>query len=315
VVQPVSPKQHSSNLSSVNSLPLNQQVIWVTGASAGIGAALPIVLAKQYPGVRLVLAARSIEKLNLVVSACQQAGAEAVAFPTDMAQPEQVQALAEKALQYFGRVDALINNAGYGQMGPVELIPTAAVKQQFDVNLLGTITLIQAVIPVMRQQGGGRIINVSSLGGRVAFPLGGLYSASKFALEGLSDALRMELEPFNIRVSVIEPGPVKTDFFATAEQQLQQTIPDLNNTPYWAALQNLEPLNQRLMQQSWSAERVAEVIIQALRDRNPKPRYIAATGGRVMLWLMTKILPTKAVDTFWQRFYGIDRIKQTWQQL
>lgn len=291
-----------------------QQVILVTGASTGIGAALPVVLAARYPGIRLVLAARSVEKLEAIAATCRQSGAEVLVVPTDMAQPEQVKALAAAALEKFGRIDALVSNAGYGQMGPIELIPTEAVRQQFDVNLLGAITLIQTVIPVMRQQGGGRIITVSSLGGRVAFPLGGLYSASKFALEGLSDALRMELEPFNIRVSVVEPGPVKTDFFSVASQQMQQAVVNPLETPYRAALQNLDALNQRLMGQAWSSERVAWVIVKALSDRQPKPRYVAATGGSIMLWLMTKMLPTRAVDTFWQRFYGIDRIKQEWQK-
>lgn len=292
---------------------LGQQVILITGASTGIGAALPVVLASQYPGIRLVLAARSVEKLEAIATTCRQARAEVYVAPTDMAQPEQVKALAAITLEKFGRIDALVSNAGYGQMGPIELIPTEAVRQQFDVNLLGAITLIQAVIPVMRQQGGGRIITVSSLGGRVAFPLGGLYSASKFALEGLSDTLRMELEPFNIRVSVVEPGPVKTDFFSVANQQMQQAVVNPLQTPYRAALQNLDALNQRLMGQAWSSERVAHVIVKALRDRRPKPRYIAATGGSIMIWLMTKVLPTKAVDTFWQRFYGINLIKREWQ--
>lgn len=293
---------------------LGQQVILITGASAGIGAALPVLLAKRYPKVRLVLAARSVDKLEAVAEICRQAGAEVYVVPTDMAKTEQVKALAAAALQKYGRVDVLVNNAGYGQMGPIELIPSEAVRQQFDVNLLGTITLTQALIPVMRQQGGGRIINVSSLGGRVAFPLGGLYSASKFGLEGLSDALRMELEPFNIRVSVVEPGPVMTEFFTTASQQMQQYVANPLETPYRAALQRLDQLNQRLKQQAWSSEQVAQVIIKALNARHPKPRYIAATGGEVMLWLMTKVLPTKLVDQFWQRFYGIHLIKKDWQQ-
>ncbi len=293
---------------------LEQQVILITGASTGIGAALAVLLASRYPGIRLGLAARSLERLETVAATCRQAGAEVCVVPTDMAQPEQVKALAAKVLQQFGRVDALVSNAGYGQMGPIELVPTEAVEQQFKVNLLGAITLIQAVIPVMRAQRGGRIITVSSLGGRVAFPLGGLYSASKFALEGLSDALRMELEPFNIKVSVIEPGPVATDFFEAANQQLEKSIANLAETPYGAAVQNLDSLNQRLTRQAWSPEQVADVIIKALQANYPKPRYIAATGGSILLWLMTKVLPTKAVDIFWQRFYGVHLIKQQWQQ-
>ena len=188
------------------------QVVLITGASAGIGAALAQALAARYPGVRLVLAARNVEKLEVVSAQCRQAGAEVLTLGTDMAQPEQAQALAEKAIAHFGPVDVLVNNAGYGQLGPAELIPIAACKNQLDVNVLGPLALTQALIPGMRDRGGGRIINVSSIAGRTAFPFGGLYSASKFALEALSDALRMELEPFNIHVSVIEPGPVSTNF-------------------------------------------------------------------------------------------------------
>ncbi len=289
--------------------PMNQQVILITGASAGIGAALPELLAHKYPGIRLILAARSLDSLNAVAETCRQAGAEVCVVPTDMAQTDQVKALAQKTLDQFSRIDALVNNAGYGQMGPIESVSTELVRQQFEVNLLGVITLIQAVIPVMRQQGGGRIVNVSSIGGRVAFPLGGLYSTSKFALEGLSDALRMELEPFNIAVSVIEPGPVKTNFFDRASQQMQQAVDDPTQSPYSPALTQMDDLNHRLLKMAWTPEQVAEVIVKALSDRKPKPRYVAATGGDIMLALMTKLLPTRLVDRFWQRFYGIDRIR------
>lgn len=292
-----------------------EQVILITGASTGIGAALAKVLSSRFPGVRLVLAARSADKLEEIAVDCRKAGADVLVVPTDLTQTEQVAALAQSALNQFGRVDALVNNAGYGQMGPIELITEQAVQRQFTVNLLAPIALIRTVIPVMRNQGRGRIINVSSIGGRLAFPLGGLYSASKFALEGLSDALRMELEPFNISVSVIEPGPVRTEFFGVARNQSEQVITDPLNTPYRSAIQKLESLEQQVDRQAWSAEQVAEVIVRALSDRRPKPRYLAATGGNLLIWLMTKVLPTRLVDSFWQRFYGIDRVARDWQKL
>ncbi|MEP0868395.1 SDR family oxidoreductase [Trichocoleus desertorum AS-A10] len=293
--------------------PLAEQVVLITGASTGIGAALARVLAAKFFGIRLVLAARSAEKLETVATECRKAGAEVLAVPTDIAQIEQGQALAQTAIDKFGRVDALVNNAGYGQMGPLEMVPVLATRRQFEVNLLGPLALTQALIPVMRHQGGGRIINISSLGGRLAFPFGGLYSASKFALEGLSDALRMELEPFNIQVSVVEPGPVSTDFFGVVATAVEEAVPDPQNTPYRAAFEKLEKLEQQTSSRAWSAERVADVIIQALSDRRPRPRYLAATGGGILLFLMTKLLPTWAVDKFWQRFYGIDRVAKDWQ--
>ena len=293
---------------------LSEQVVLITGASAGIGAALAKLLAERFMGIRLVLAARSVEKLETVATICRLAGAEVLAVPTDLEKIEQVEALAQAAIAQFGRVDALVNNAGYGQMGPVELIPSVAAQRQFQINLLGPLALIRALVPMMRDSGGGRIINISSLGGRLAFPFGGLYSASKFALEGLSDALRMELAPFNIKVSVIQPGPVSTDFFVVAAQAVDETVATPDNTPYRAAFEKLKGLEKQTSSRAWTSERVAEVIVRALTDQHPRPRYMAATGGNFLIFLMTKVLPTTVVDTFWQRFYGIHLVAKDWQQ-
>jgi short-subunit dehydrogenase len=292
---------------------LSQQVVLITGASSGIGAALAHTLARQFPGIRLSLAARRLEKLEAIADACRQLGADVLVVPTDLMEIEQVEGLAHKTLEHFGQVNALVNNAGYGQMGPVELIPTHAVQRQFAVNVIAPIALTRILIPTFRAQGGGRIVNVSSLGGRLAFPFGGLYSASKFALEGLSDALRMELEPFNIQVSVIEPGPVQTGFFEVANSGVEEAIANPLETPYQAAFAKLEALEVRMKRQIWSSERVATVIVRALSDRHPRPRYVAATGGDILLFVMTKLLPTWMVDRFWQRFYGIDLVAQDWQ--
>ncbi len=293
---------------------LSEQVVLITGASAGIGAALAKLLAERFMGIRLVLAARSVEKLETVATLCRKAGAEVLAVPTDLEKIEQVEALAQAAIAQFGRVDALVNNAGYGQMGPVELIPSVAAQRQFQINLLGPLALIRALVPMMRDSGGGRIINISSLGGRLAFPFGGLYSASKFALEGLSDALRMELAPFNIKVSVIQPGPVSTDFFVVAAQAVDETVATPDNTPYRAAFEKLKGLEKQTSSRAWTSERVAEVIVRSLTDQHPRPRYMAATGGNFLIFLMTKVLPTTVVDTFWQRFYGIHLVAKDWQQ-
>ncbi|NJL19720.1 MAG: SDR family oxidoreductase [Leptolyngbyaceae cyanobacterium SM1_3_5] len=289
------------------------QVVLITGASYGIGAGLARQLANRFTGIRLILAARSFDRLEEIAADCRKAGAEVLVIPTDMTQTEQVQALAAKAIAQFGRVDAIVSNAGYGQMGPVELIPAEATERQFQVNVFGPLTLIRALIPTMRSQGGGRIILISSLGGRMAFPFGGMYSASKFALESLGDVLRMELEPFKIRVSIVEPGPVQTEFFSVVNQAVAETITDPQNTPYRSAFAKLEHLDRQVNSRAWSCERVADVIIRALSDRRPRPRYVAATGGSILLFLMTKVLPTWFTDRFWQRFYGINLVAKEWQ--
>ena len=289
-------------------IPLSQQVVLITGASNGIGAALAETLAKQHSGIRLVLASRNVELLEAVANKCRQVGGDVLVIPTDMGQTEQVKALAKNALEHYERVDIVINNAGYGQMGPIELIPSEAAKEQFAVNFHGALTLIQALIPIMRSQGGGKIFNVSSLGGRIPFPAAGMYSCSKFALEALSDVLRMELKAFNIRVSVIEPGPVVTDFFRAAWDKVKTDIPQYDKTIYAPVFKNIEAIDSQLDLLGWSASKTADKIAKIATRSRPRPRYILATGGNVLVFLMTKILPTWVRDEFWRRFYSIHEI-------
>ncbi len=289
---------------------LTQQVVLITGASGGIGAAAAQILSQRHPGVSLVLAARRLPALEQVAVQCQAAGARVLVMPTDMADLDQVKALAAKALDHFGRVDALVNNAGYGQMGPLELVPPGQVQQQFAVNFFGPVALVQALVPSMRDHGGGRIVNISSVVGRLALPFASLYSASKFALEGLSDSLRIELAPFNIRVCLVEPGPVATEFFTVAAQRLEQAIPDLSVTPYRGAGTRLKSIDGR--KGAWPAERVAQVILQALEDPRPRSRYPALTGGFLTLGLLTRVLPVAVVDSLLGRFYGVDQVAEDW---
>lgn len=292
---------------------LAQSVVLITGASTGIGAALAKGLAGRYPGVRLVLAARSRDKLETIAAHCQTAGADTLIVPTDLAQIDQAQNLAHQALAQFGQVDVLVNNAGYGQMGPLELMTPEHCQRQYAVNLIGPLALTQQLIPSMRDRGGGRIINISSIGGRTAFPLGGLYSSSKFALEAISDVLRMELEPFNIKVSVIEPGAVHNEFIDVAKHGVDLAVPNAQNTPYHAALVKLGNLDKHTKATAWTSEQVVDVILRALNANNPRPRYVAATAGGFLVFMLTKLLPTRAVDRFWQHFYGIDQVAKDWK--
>lgn len=288
--------------------PLAERVVLITGASTGIGAALAKLLANRAPGIKLALAARRLDKLEQLASICEGAGAKTLVVPADLSDVSQARSLVDKVFQVFGRVDVLVNNAGYGQMGPIELVPIPAVERQLKVNLVAPIALVQALIPAMREQGCGRIINISSIGGRLSFPLGGVYSASKFALEAVSDALRMELQPFNIDISLIEPGPVQTEFFKVAQLESLDNAEFPKDTPYQPAFDHLEGFEERMKATTWSSERVAETIYKAIAATKPRPRYLAATGGEFLLFLMEKVLPTRIVDAFWQKVYGIDRI-------
>lgn len=295
---------------------LSQQVVLITGASAGIGAALAQALARQFSGVRLILSARRKNELESVAESCRQAGAEVAVLECDLADSDRVRVLGRDALATWGRIDSLVNNAGYGQMTPIELTTPEMARRQFAVNFHAPLLLSQAAIPAMRSQGGGRIVNISSFGGRMAFPVEGIYSCSKFALEALSDVLRMELGGFNIQVSVVEPGPVITDFFESSLAGWRKLLfqnPSLEATLYAPASGKLENIERQLQQLGWTPERVAGVILRALSDRSPRPRYIAATGGQIFVPLMAKWLPTSWRDRFWKHFYGIDLVEKEWQ--
>ena len=287
---------------------LENKVVLITGASSGIGSALALELAKRDSAVKLVLAARNNSKLETIANNCREHGAEVLVIPTDLAETAQVKKLAQKAIAQFQTVDILVNNAGYGQMGPIELIPPEAAKRQFAVNFHGALTLTQALIPVMRQQKSGRIINVSSLGGRIPFPVAGMYSCSKFALEALSDVLRMELTAFGIKVVVVEPGPVVTDFFRVAWEEVKKTIPNYADTPYAPVFSNIESIDSQLDLLGWTAEKTARKMLKIMNKNNPRSRYILATGGNTLVFLMNKVLPISLRDAFWKRFYGVHKI-------
>lgn len=287
---------------------LTNKIVLITGASSGIGAALAEILAVRHSGICLILTSRNQAKLEEVAKKCRENNAEVALIYSDLSQLEQVKSLAQKAIALYGKVDILVNNAGYGQMGAVELIPSTAAQEQFAVNFHAPLILAQELIPVMRSQGRGKIINISSLGGLIPFPAAGIYSCSKFALEALSDVLRMELKAFNIQVVVIEPGPVITDFFKAAWQKVQETILNYDQTPYAPIFKNIEAIDKQLDLLGWSAEKTAKAIAKIIAKPNPKPRYILATGGKTLVFMMNKVLPLWVRDEFWRRFYGLHKI-------
>ncbi|MEO0853952.1 MAG: SDR family oxidoreductase [Cyanobacteria bacterium J06648_11] len=282
---------------------LEGKVVLVTGASSGIGEAIALEVAAQK--AKVVLAARREGVLNTVADLVSKRGGTPLVVPTDMTDSQQVETLAAKAIDAFGAVDVLVNNAGYGQMGPIEEVNEAAVRQQFDVNVFGLLTLTRAVVPGMRDRREGRIINLSSVAGRISMPFMGIYNASKFAVEALSDALRVELAPFGIQTIVIQPGPVETEFFRIAEQEAAAAV-DLETSPYAEALERMaETMDTSSM--AWTAERTAKLIVKAMTEDNPSDRYAAFNGGKMMLGLFESI-PTGLSDRLYANAFGLDRL-------
>ena len=270
-------------------------VALVTGASSGIGRATALLLAKT--GYRVFATVRSEAKEAPL-------RAEAGALPIeilrlDLADEAAATRTVQEVLRRAGRIDVLVNNAGYAKLGAVEDLPRDDLRHQFEVNVFGAMQLCREVIPTMRAQHSGRIVNVSSLAGKVSVPLMGAYCASKFALEGFSDALRAELKPAGIRVAIVEPGPVATNFNRLARKESHVI---LQSPSAWAAVY------ARLRQESqerWAAtsEQVARTIRRAARSNHPRSRYRVRFFESLAAGFVS-VIPRGALDWLLIRYTG-----------
>ncbi len=218
----------------------------------------------------------------------------AILHQVDLRQSEEINAFVSNIIASSGRVDVLVNSAGYGFFGAVEDVPMAAAKEQLEVNLFAVAQMIQAVLPVMRKQRSGKILNISSTGGKSALPLGGWYHASKFALEGLSDSLRSEVRPFGIDVVVVEPGGVKTEWGGIMVDNLMQTS---GAGPYKLMVERLRDTvaGKQIENMSASPQEIGALIARIAETRKPKARYVAPFHAKLILF-MNWLLCDKASD-------------------
>jgi NAD(P)-dependent dehydrogenase (short-subunit alcohol dehydrogenase family) len=212
-------------------------------------------------------------------------------------------ALVETIIADTGRIDVLVNNAGYGLYGALEDVPIEQARRQFEVNVFGLARLIQLVLPQMRAQRDGYIVNISSMGGKIWEPLGSWYHASKFAVEGLSDSLRVEVAEFGIKVVIIEPGTIRSEWSGIAADNLDATSAD---TPYVRQAKlvggGLRAVDRLPM--AAGPEVVAEVIAKAVQDPKPRTRYPAGGGARGIL-LAERILSDRGFDRLIQLGYRL----------
>lgn len=262
---------------------MSSKVAIVTGASSGIGAATARRLHAR--GYTVYAAARRLE----LMAPLAQAGVRPV--HVDLTDDTSVSEFVSRVLAECGRVDVLVNNAGYGSLGALEDVPMAEARRQFDVNVFGLARLIQLVVPHMREQRSGRIINVSSIGGKVHVPLCIWYHATKFAVEGLSDALRLELAPFGIDVVVIEPGAINTEWHAVAAENLQAMSGHGGYAGDAAAL-------GRILSAAGFASRpevIANTIVRAAQARRPRTRYAVGLGAKPVIFARW-LLPDRVFD-------------------
>lgn len=267
---------------------MTQRTILITGCSSGIGLASARVMKAR--GWRVLATARRDQDLAMLEG---DAGVEAL--PLELADAGSIAACADAALaRTDGRLDALFNNAAFGQVGAVEDLPAELLRRQLEVNVVGTHDLTRRLIPAMRRAGHGRIVMCSSVLGLVAVPYRGAYCASKFALEALSDSLRLELAASGIRVVLIEPGPIRTRFVESALSNFKGTIDiegSAHRDTYRARLQAMEAGGRATFK--LEPEAVAAKLVAAVESRHPKaryyvtvPTYIAAASKRLLpSWL------------------------------
>ena len=256
----------------------------VTGASSGIGFATAHHLLRH--GWRVVAAARRVEAMAPL------AREGATVMQLDLADASSRRLMVNRVLSEQGVIDALVNNAGYGHIGPMETIDLGDARSMFEVNLFGLMGLTQEVLPCMRERCRGRIVNVSSMAGEVATPGSGWYAASKFALEGISDALRMELKPFGIDVVVIQPGLIRTAF---AEVSAPSRQAELDSVVYGPMMRRISDAWDKVYRGASAPDIVARTIRLALEASRPKARYACGHQAAISM-LAHRLLPTRLWD-------------------
>lgn len=265
-----------------------RRVALVTGASSGIGETTARHLLDA--GFVVYGASRRADRMADLATA----GVQTVAL--DVTDEGSAARAVSDILAEHGRIDVLVNNAGYGSYGALEDVPMHEARAQIDVNLFGLAHLTQLVLPSMRSQRRGTVINIASMGGQFATPLGAWYHASKYAVEGLSDALRLELKPFGINVVIIEPGSIRTAWGAIAADKLRTTS---GNGPYrdqaTAVAAALESSSQPRAPRTSPPEVVARAVTRAATARRPRARYRIGYGARPLV-LLSNILPTRTFD-------------------
>jgi NADP-dependent 3-hydroxy acid dehydrogenase YdfG len=273
----------------------NAKVVLITGCSSGIGHATAERLAKN--GYAVYATARRPESIeDLKASGCKT-------LALDVTDEDSMKGAVAEVERAEGAVDALVNNAGYSQSGAAESVSMDEVRRQFETNVFGLLRMCQLVLPGMRRQGFGRIVNISSMGGKVVFPGGGMYHATKFAVEAMSDAMRFEVESFGVGVAIVEPGLIRTAFGDAAVQSIHGATED--DGPYAdfnaaVAATTAGAYDGPLARFAGAGpEAVAKTIERAIKARRPRTRYPVTASARIMM-AQHALLP----DRLWDRVVG-----------
>ena len=269
----------------------NDTKVWlITGSSTGFGRSLTQAVLKH--GDRVVATARKPEQLNDLV---EQYPETAKAFRLDVTDPQNISEVVDFALKTFGQIDVLVNNAGYGAVGAIEEVSDEAIQRQFDTNVFGALKMMRAVLPLMRKQHSGHILNLSSVGGFVSFGATGIYCGTKFALEALSEALSKEVESLGIKVTIVEPGAFRTDFNGRSLAAPEQPIDDYApiTSPFLQWLQEMDG------KQPGDPDKAAIAMIKVVESNNPPLRL--ALGADAVSMIEAKLESVKTELDAWRQ--------------
>jgi NAD(P)-dependent dehydrogenase (short-subunit alcohol dehydrogenase family) len=259
----------------------NQKVAVVTGTSSGVGHETSLALARS--GFRTYATMRNLNKSENIKSVATKENLPIHINQLDVTDDISIKNAVQAILSEVGRIDVLVNNAGYALNGAFEDLTTDEIKAQFETNLFGVIRTTQAILPIMRKQEFGIIVNMSSGAGRLGYPGGSAYVSTKFAVEGLSESMAYELEPFGIKVVLVEPGVIRTNFANAMVVAKKSQDP---NSPYSQIMQKMATSFEHMMENGSSPDLVAKVVLKAVTSENPSLRYLA--GKDIETWMEGK---------------------------
>ena len=262
-----------------------RKVALVTGSSSGIGFETALILART--GIHTYATMRNLEKSKNIIEIANTENLPLQVIQLDVNNDTSVKYAIDRIISEKKRIDVLVNNAGYGLFGSLEDISIEEIKMQFETNFFGVIRVTKQVLPIMREQNGGIIINVSSVGGRIGLPVLSAYHSTKFALEGLSESISYEVEPFGIRVVIIEPGVIRTNIMNSSISTTKASDP---KSPYIKLMQKVESRFRSNMENASSPpEAVAKVILQAVTSENPELRYTVGNDAATLIQARTNM--------------------------
>ncbi|QLH11409.1 SDR family oxidoreductase [Nitrosarchaeum sp. AC2] len=253
-----------------------EKVAIVTGTTSGIGYETCLSLARD--GFYTFATVRDIKKVEKIVQIAKKENLKIEIIELDVDDEKSISTAIQKILSKKQQIDVLVNNAGWGLFGSVEDVPVKDFRAQFETNFFGIISIIQKVAPVMRKQKSGVIVNISSVAGRIGFPGSPAYISSKFALEGLSESLRYELGQFGVKVVIIEPGVIKSNFFSS--MKIAEPKPD---SPYKEITEKVIMGVKMMAELGTPPSEVATTILKAIKEKDPKPRYVVGNDAQMFL--------------------------------